>query len=55
MLKYCKECNSRDTWERNPAGDIKLANGSIYEYSYICQNCGHTTILPYWIKELEVG
>lgn len=55
MLKYCKDCNSRDTWKRNQAGDVKLADGGIFEYSYICEKCGHKTILPYCIKELEVS
>lgn len=55
ILKYCKDCNLSDTWQRNPSGDVKLTDGGIFEYGYICGKCGHKTILPYLIKELENG
>jgi hypothetical protein len=44
QLRYCKDCNSVDTWVRNPAGDWKSGD-KIVEYSYICTKCKHKTLV----------
>lgn len=36
---YCKDCNSRDSWERNPEGDWLPRH-----LNYKCRICGHTTL-----------
>jgi len=45
-LVYCKDCQSRNSWVRNPARDIKDINGKPIEYGYRCAVCGHTTLRP---------
>ena len=46
ILVYCKDCQSRNSWVRNPARDIKDINGKPIEYGYKCAVCGHTTLRP---------
>jgi hypothetical protein len=36
VLAYCKDCQSRNSWVRNPARDIKDINGKPFEYGYKC-------------------
>jgi len=45
-LVYCKDCQSRNSWVRNPARDIMDITGKSVEYSYKCAVCGHTTLVP---------
>ena len=46
ILVYCKDCQSRNSWVRNPVRDIKDINGKSIEYGYKCTVCGHTTLRP---------
>lgn len=49
---YCKDCNSRNTFERNPSGDIYGTKGIdtglkgdiLMWESYKCRRCGNKTI-----------
>jgi len=41
---YCHECRSRDTFEKNKAGDIKTESGKVYMLGWRCSVCGHTSI-----------
>ncbi len=45
-LVYCKDCQSRNSWVRNPGRDYKDINGKPIEYGYKCAVCGHTTLRP---------
>ena len=46
ILVYCKDCQSRNSWVRNPARDIMDITDKSVEYSYKCAVCGHTTLRP---------
>jgi hypothetical protein len=46
ILVYCKDCQSRNSWVRKPARDIKDINGKPIECGYKCAVCGHTTLVP---------
>jgi len=44
---YCRECKSRDSWERNPKKDIVGAEtGKVMFEAWVCKVCGHKTIYP---------
>ena len=44
-LVYCKDCHSRDSWQRDPVRDIHGADtGKVLWYK--CKVCRHTTIIP---------
>jgi len=46
-LVYCKDCNSYNSWQPNPAKDIHGAEtGKVLWYNYECKVCGHATIIP---------
>jgi len=50
-LVYCKDCHSHNSWQPNPARDVKGADtGRVLWYNYKCKVCGHTTVIP---AELE--
>lgn len=42
---FCRECRSRNTFERNPDKDIKAESGQAYMLSWKCRICGHTTLM----------
>ncbi len=46
-LRFCKDCLSRDSWERYPERDWKYESGKVYEYAYRCRQCGAVTLRPY--------
>jgi len=54
-LVFCKDCGSRESWERYPEKDMHtytgdLSNptiGGIFEYAYKCRVCGALTWYPY--------
>lgn len=46
-LVYCKDCHSHDSWQPNPANDIKgIETGKVLWHSFKCRVCGVTTIIP---------
>ena len=47
-LIFCKDCGSKESWERYQPKDMLYANKSgIYEYCYRCKICGKLTWYPY--------
>ncbi len=41
---YCKDCNSRDMWERYPEHDVISESGNVMMVGYRCKVCGATTL-----------
>ena len=51
---YCKDCKSYGTWKRYPDHDWKGINTKhIFEYAFICEKCGHTTLIPAYLYHQE--
>ena len=54
---YCKNCGSRNSWQRQPAQDIMSESGKVLWERWRCKICGATTITsvitPAQIRELE--
>lgn len=54
-LIYCKDCQSRESWQRYPEKDMQKYTGDlsnpticgIFEYAYKCRVCGAVTYRPY--------
>jgi len=44
-LAYCKDCNSRDTWERTLERDVYYESGKLIMMSYHCRICGAKTLI----------
>lgn len=43
---FCKECNSPNTFVRNPDGDWKTESGIVVEKCWICVKCHRQTWYP---------
>ena len=43
---YCKDCGSRNSWQRQPDQDIKSESGKVLWERWRCKTCGATTIKP---------
>lgn len=41
---FCRDCRSRDSWEREPEKDIYGESGKLLWKRWICRVCGHRTI-----------
>jgi len=52
-LVYCKDCSSRNSWERYPGKDWLAESGNVLGYAYRCNVCGAVTIRPQSIIKKE--
>ena len=43
---YCKDCGSRNSWQRKPEADIKGDSGQVMWEKWVCSVCGHSTVIP---------
>ena len=43
---YCKDCDSKYSWQRYPQGDCTFESGEIFEMCFRCKSCGHITHIP---------
>lgn len=43
---YCKDCGSRDSWDRAPEKDIKSESGRVMWVVWRCRECGKETMYP---------
>jgi len=43
---YCKDCGSYNSWQRQPAQDIKSESGKVLWERWRCKMCGARTITP---------
>ena len=44
---YCKNCQSRDTWIRNPLMDVVgTVSGKVLWEAWNCKKCGNKTVCP---------
>lgn len=43
---YCKDCGSRNSWQRKPEADIKSDSDQVMWKRWVCVICGHSTLLP---------
>jgi hypothetical protein len=43
---YCKNCNSRESWQRFPIEDIWTESGKAFEFCFKCTVCGSKTWYP---------
>lgn len=41
---YCKDCNSRNSWERDRTRDVLSESDRIMMRGYRCKVCGATTL-----------
>lgn len=45
---YCRDCGSRNSWQRQLDQDIKSEVGKVLWERWRCEICGATTIKPVW-------
>ena len=43
---YCKDCDSRNSWKRQPSGDVPFDSGKAFELCYECKVCHSKTLIP---------
>ncbi len=43
---YCRDCGSRNSWQRQLDQDIKSESGRVLWERWRCKMCGSTTIKP---------